>query len=345
MKKTLQVSMVSDLVGSTPAVRLPSLFEEGSSPFVKLEKFNPGGSIKDRVALYVIQELERQGLIQPGKTIVESSSGNLGIGLALHGAQRGYRVVIVVDQNTSKQNISIMHAYGAEIVIETELDDCGLYHKTKLARAKAIATQTNGYWVNQTANELNSQAHEQTTGAEISSQFGRFLDVCVLATSSGGQLAGVARALKAASPETKILAVDAKGSSIFSSKPHTYITPGLGLSWYPKILEPSLVDWVCLVDDRTAFEVARFLASKGLMLGPSSGAVAAACYRAQKAFGAKTNVLGLAPDGGERYLDTLFDDRWMAKQGFSPKPSSYDVKRRILELQLHEQAKEALSPR
>lgn len=337
MTRRGQVSIVADLVGDTPTVALPSLFEAESSPLIKLEKFNPGGSIKDRVAFYVIQELERLGRIKPGGTIVESSSGNLGIGLALLGAQRGYHVVIVVDENTSKQNLAIMRAYGAEIVVETELDDCGLYHKTKLDTAKKIAAERSGYWVNQTANELNPEAHERTTGAEISAQFGQSLDVCVLATSSGGQLAGVARAIKATSPLTKIVAVDAKGSAIFSPKPHSYVTPGLGLSWHPKILDSSCVDFICLVDDRTAFEVARFLAAKGIMVGPSSGAVAAACYRAQQVLGS-TTILGLAPDGGERYLNTLFDDEWMNERGFRSRVSSAEIKENIQGLLLHERA-------
>lgn len=335
MLKENLIQAIPDLVGSTPVVRLPGIGQKVENvPLVKLEKFNPGGSIKDRVALYVIQHLERLKLLNPGGTIVESSSGNLGIGLAMLGAQRGYRVVIIVDQNTSEQNISIMKAYGAEIVVETELDDCGLYHKTKLARAKRIAEETKGYWVNQTANELNSKAHEYTTGSEILSHFGEESGICVLATSSGGQLAGVSRALKAANPNIRVVAVDAKGSRIFSPNPYAYVTPGLGLSWFPAILDSATVDEVCLVDDRTAFEVARFLATHGLMLGPSSGAVAAACYCAQQKYVGET-VLGLAPDGGERYLGTLFNDDWMLKRGFHTQLTEADVLASIGKLKLH----------
>ena len=321
----LSEANIVDLIGNTPIVAGNFLPQLDGDVLFKLEKYNPAGSVKDRVARYVVDQAESRGWLSPGGVLVESSSGNLGIALALIGSQRGYRVIIVVDPNTSKQNIAIMRAYGAEIVIETERDDTGNYHKTKLARARKIAErEQGGYWVNQTANELNAEAHCLTTGAEIVKQTARDLDFCVIATSSGGQVAGIAAAVTEHIPGVRVVAVDVIGSQIFNRQGSQYLTPGLGLSWPPKILRPELIDYVCLIDDRTSFETARFLTRRGLMVGPSSGAVAAACYRVCQEH-PRARILGVLADGGERYLTTLFDDDWMEKNGFDTAVNSIRI--------------------
>lgn len=325
---------LGDLVGNTPVVSMPDLWGLGHGPLAKLEKFNPGGSVKDRVAAYVFEKVIS---IQPETwtgPIVESSSGNLGIALAMLGAARGIEVIIVVDPNTSAQNIAIMRAYGAVIEVERELDSKGLYHETKLARARRIAYERDGYWVNQTANFLNAEAHRETTGREIVREFDTSLDVLAIATSSGGQLRGIAEAVKAHSPQTRIMAVDAVGSQIFSRRTRAYVTPGLGLSWTPVLIDRRLVDYVCLVEDALAFGTARMLARRGLLVGPSSGAVAAACYRIQ-AEGRPLKVLGICSDGGERYLSSLFDDAWMISKGFCPLERAEDIAPQIAALELN----------
>jgi len=327
------ITDLRDLYCETPVVELPNTLGVAGRAYAKLEKFNPAGSIKDRVAVYVLNKLERDEQFATNRTIVESSSGNLGIALAMLGAQRAIRVIIVVDPNTSPQNLSIMRAYGAEIIVENALDDKGLYHKTKLDRARRIAAETGGYWVNQTANVLNADAHAATTGPEILRQCGEVIEFCLVATSSGGQIAGIARAIKAHSPSIRIVAVDVVGSQIFSSCRRSYETPGLGLSWQPVLIEKDLIDYVCLVDDAAAFETARFLARQGILVGPSSGAVAAAVYRVQKEQPG-ASLLGVFPDGGERYLATLFDDEWMARRGFSSQVNSEQMLANLDRLQL-----------
>lgn len=322
-------------VGGTPSLALPALLCKSRRPIGKLEKFNPAGSVKDRVAAYVFSWLlDRFGPDWKGP-IVESSSGNLGIALAMLGAINGIEVIIVVDPNTSEQNVAIMRAYGANIICETERDSKGLFHETKLARARQIADARQGYWVNQTANLLNAEAHSRTTGAEIADEFGTCVDVVVVATSSGGQIRGISEAIKAASPKTRILAVDAWGSLIFSKKPENYCTPGLGLSWPPALLDMGLIDEVCLVPDAVSFATARYLARSGLLVGPSSGAVAAACYRKLLDV-PEARVLGILSDGGERYLTTLFDDDWMREKGFPENLQPEMLVREIAKLNLTE---------
>jgi len=313
---------IDDLVGGTPMVEISDWFDPPiGSLFLKLEKFNPVGSVKDRVARYIVDRAEGLGHLSPGGTLVESTSGNLGIALAMIGAQRGYRVIAVVDPRASAQNVAIMRAYGAEIYVEETKDNSGNYHLTKIATARRLAGDIPGaYWVNQTANDLNADTHYATTAPEILQQMGGEIDVCVVATSSGGQLAGINRFLKKHDPRISVLAVDIKGSQIFTSRGQAYLTPGLGLSWRPKLLRDD-IDKVCIVDDSACFEAARFCARRGVLLGPSSGGLLVGMLAAAKRWDAK-RIVGLCPDGGERYISTLLNDDWMRSNGFAVAPDA-----------------------
>jgi cystathionine beta-synthase/cysteine synthase A len=308
---------------------------------LKLEKFNVAGSVKDRVALHIVAEAERTGRLQPGGAIIESSSGNLGIALAFIGALRGYRVIIIVDPKASEQNIRIMRAYGAEVLVETEVDSTGNYHETRIERARQLERSISGsYWVNQTNNPLNVEAHRLSTGREILRDTGGELTACVMAVSSGGHVSGVAETLKDADPAIKVVAVDVEGSSIFGAPGKRYVTPGMGLSWQPSTLRDDLIDEAYLLSDSLCFSAARFLAKRGLFVGPSSGAVALACYHLALAGGPGGRIVGICPDSGERYMDTVFSDNWVKEHGLVLADSEQEIIRAMRELRPYKSAEQ-----
>ena len=224
-----------ETIGNTPLIELrnTTASTEGRLLF-KYERGNPGGSIKDRPALFIVTEAEKRGLLKPGGTIIESSSGNYGISLAMIGAAKGYRVIILVDPKTTATNLALLKCFGAEVIVVTEQDDSGSYHKTRISLANKLASEIpDAFRPDQCFNLLNSTAHYQGTAREIFADCPDNVAAIVAAVSTGGQLGGISRYTKTYRPDVKVIGVDAVGSSIFGGESHSYLIPGIGLAWTP----------------------------------------------------------------------------------------------------------------
>lgn len=317
-------SDVTQAVGLVPTVRLNRVASVCATHelYVKLEACNPGGSIKEKNAAYLIADAEREGLLGPGGTIIESSSGNFGIGLAMVGAARGYRVMIVVDAKTAPPMRRMLAAYGAELV-DVPLDQAdanGSMQVARMQRAAELARQVPGAWYPcQHRNPKNPDAHEEYTAPEIIADFGGTApDVVVVGVSTAGQIGGISRFFRRHHPETRIIGVDVAGSVIFGTPPHPYKMTGLGLSFVPPNYSPSQLDVAYSVGDRLAFSVCRALArQEGLLLGGSTGAIVAAGLAFASSMPAGARILMINPDRGDRYLETIFDDQWIERQGMT----------------------------
>jgi len=314
------IANILETVGKTPLLTSPNSnqADEGQLLF-KYERYNPGGSIKDRAALFIVEEAERRGWLKPGGTIIESSSGNFGISLAMIGAAKGYRVVILVDPKTTSANLALLKGFGAEVIVVTEQDDSGSYHKTRISLANRLAREIeNSYRPDQCFNLLNSEAHFRTTAREIVEACSGRLAAFVTAVSTGGQLGGISRYLKTYAPEAQVVGVDAVGSTIFGGDAEAYRIPGIGLSWTPDNLNVEHVDSVYKVNDEQAFLAARaFARNEGILMGPSSGACALVALKIVQELKPGERVVCMVSDGGDRYVQTLFNDEWMESQGFA----------------------------
>lgn len=297
-----------DLIGETPILHLRSFDRTGAaSVYAKLENMNPGGSVKDRTALGMIQDAEKRGLLQPGATIVEPTAGNTGIGLALIGALRGYRVVLVVPEKYSREKKQIMLALGATLVITpTEEGMPGAMN-----RAREIAAATPGAFVpQQFENRANPEVHYRTTAREIWHQMQGRIDALVLGAGTGGTFSGVVRYVKERNPGVRAILVESEGSVLGGGQSAPHRVEGIGNSFVPKTLDRDLVDEVVAVTDLDAFATAAQLARReGLLVGGSSGAVAFAAARVAERLGAGRRVVTLFTDIAERYLSQgLFDE-------------------------------------
>lgn len=309
-----------ETIGNTPLIELrnTTASTEGRLLF-KYERGNPGGSIKDRPALFIVTEAEKRGLLKPGGTIIESSSGNFGISLAMIGAAKGYRVIILVDPKTTATNLALLKCFGAEVVVVTEQDDSGSYHKTRISLANKLADEIpDAFRPDQCFNLLNSTAHYQGTAREIFADCPDNIAAIVAAVSTGGQLGGISRYTKTYRPEVKVIGVDAVGSSIFGGESHSYLIPGIGLAWTPCNVAVENIDSVYKVTDEAAFVAARcFTRNEGILMGPSSGACALVALTIAKQLSPLDCVVCIISDGGERYIQTLFNDTWMQTNHFS----------------------------
>lgn len=315
------IATILDTIGRTPLITCPNTNQADAEGqlLLKYERYNPGGSVKDRPALYMVREAERRGLLRPGGTIIESSSGNFGISLAMIGAARGYRVIILVDPKTTAANVALLKAFGAEVVVVTEQDDSGSYHKTRITEANRLARDIeHSFRPDQCFNLLNSEAHYASTARELLEALGDRLAVFVAAVSTGGQLGGVSRYLKTFAPHVRVIGVDAVGSTVFGGEAHSYRIPGVGLSWTPANLDVELLDSVYKVADGDAFIAARaFARNEGILMGPSSGACALVGMKLAQQLAPGQCVVSMVADGGDRYLPTLFNDEWMESQGLA----------------------------
>ncbi|AFZ14163.1 Cysteine synthase [Crinalium epipsammum PCC 9333] len=314
---------VSEAVGMVPIVKLNRLSElcQQHDFYLKLESCNPGGSIKEKNAVYLIKDAEKRGLLTPGGTIVESSSGNFGIGLAMIGAARGYRVVIVVDAKTAPPMRRMLEAYGAELVDVplSAADANGSMQVARMQKAKEVASQISGAWYPcQHQNPRNTDAHEAFTAPEIEAAFGGAPDVIVIGVSTAGQLGGISRYFKQHYPKTRIVGVDVAGSVVFGTPPHPYKMTGLGLSFVPPNFDPKVLDAAYSVNDRLAFSVCHVLARKeGLLLGGSTGAIVAAALAYGIKMSSRQRIVLLNPDRGDRYLETVYNRTWLREQGIN----------------------------
>ncbi len=308
------------LVGDTPLVRLRRISEADgmeATLAAKLEMLNPGGSVKDRPAVAMIDAAEREGLLKPGGTIVEPTSGNTGVGLAIVAAQRGYRCVFVCTDKVAPEKIRLLEAYGAEVVVcpvAVEPDDPQSYYSVAERLVKEIP---GAFRPNQYANAANPWAHEQSTGPEIWRQTAGRITHFVAGVGTGGTITGVARALKALNPDVQIVGADPAGSVYSGGSGRPYLVEGIGEDFWPTTYDPSLVDRVIPITDEDSFLVARRVTQEeGLLIGGSGGTAVAAALEVARDLGPDGLVVVLIPDSGRGYLSRVFDDEWMAGYGF-----------------------------
>jgi len=292
---------ILELIGNTPLLSLEET--TGFNIFAKAEFLNPGGSIKDRIALNMLEEAEKSGKLKPGMTIIEPTSGNTGIGLALCGIRKGYNVIIVMPENMSEERKKIIHALGAELVLTPpELSIGG-----SVDRAMEIAASSEDYFVpQQFENPANPAAHYQTTGREIVEQLGKKIDVFVSGIGSGGTLQGIASYLLEQNPDCKIVAVEPKNvSALLGDEPGLHQIQGIGDGFVPEVLDTGIITDIVEVTDEDAIETARELARvQGLLVGTSSGANVWAARRMAEKYGKDKVIVTILADRAERYFST-----------------------------------------
>lgn len=298
------VASIADLIGQTPIVKLNKLVPEGAADvYVKLEAFNAGGSIKDRIALNMIATAEAEGLLKPGGTIVEPTSGNTGVGLAMLAAAKGYKAIFVMPDTMSIERRLLLAAYGAKLVLTPGADGIS----GSIAKAKEIASLPGNFMPMQFENPANPAIHEATTGSEIIAAFdGVGPDAFVSAVGTGGTITGVGRALRKVNPIVEIYALEPTESPVLSGGtkgPHKI--QGIGTGFVPKVLETSLYNAVLQVSSEEAFAMTRRIAKEeGILVGISSGAAIVGAIEVAVRLGKGKTVLTIAPDNGERYLST-----------------------------------------
>src|SRR5437016_5071265 len=300
-------------VGRTPLVQLRRVSEGlQAKVYAKVEALNPGGSVKDRVGLSMIAEAERRGWLRPGGTIIEATAGNTGVGLAMAAAVKGYRCMFVLPDKMSAEKISLLKAYGADVVItptNVAPDSPDSYNGV----ADRLGREVPGAWrPNQFTNLANPEIHYRTTGREIWEQTDGRVTVFVGGVGTGGTLSGVGRFLKEQNPDIRIIGADPEGSVLSGDKPHPWKVEGIGEDFVPKTLNSQLVDEWLRVGDAESFHVARSLARReGILVGGSSGTAVAAGLRYARRVGKEHLIVALCPDTGRNYLSKFFNEDWL----------------------------------
>ena len=297
----MKVRNILETIGRTPHIRINRLFGADANVWIKSERSNPGGSVKDRIALAMVEDAEQRGLLQPGGTIIEPTSGNTGIGLAMVAAVKGYKLVLVMPDSMSIERRRLMLAYGATFDLTPR--EKGM--KGAIARAEELLTTTPGAWMpQQFENPANVEVHVKTTAQEILADFPDGIDALITGVGTGGHLSGTAKVLKAKFPQLKVFAVEPAASPVISGgQPAPHPIQGIGAGFIPRNLDTSLLDGVIQVDAEAAREYARRSArEEGLLVGISSGATLAAIAQKLPDLPAGATVLGFNYDTGERYL-------------------------------------------
>jgi cysteine synthase A len=298
------VDNITELIGYTPMVRLNRIADEyGAEVWLKLESFNPGGSVKDRIALSMINEAEKEGKLKPGATIVEPTSGNTGIGLAMVAAAKGYKIILVMPETMSVERRSLFKVYGADFVLTPGSEGM----KGAIEKAKELVNDNENYFMpQQFENPANPQIHRVTTAKEIIEQTRGRLDAFVAGVGTGGTLTGTGEILKQEVPGVKVYAVEPTDSPVLSGgKPGPHKIQGIGAGFIPPILNTKIIDKVVKVEYKNALETAQRLArEEGILAGISSGASAYAALEVAKELGKGKRVVAVVPDTGERYIST-----------------------------------------
>ena len=316
-----EYSTLLDLVGGTPIVRLDKL-GRGVEPtlLAKLEHLNPGGSVKDRIGLPMIEQAERDGKLSPGGTIVEPTSGNTGVGLAIAAAIKGYRCIFVMPDKMSQEKIALLRAYGAEVVIcptAVPPDSPESYYSVSDRLAEEIP---GGFKPDQYSNMANPDAHYEVTGPEIWEQTAGELDAIVISVGTGGTISGVGRFFKERKPDVLVVGADPEGSVYTAHDEagvHPYLVEGIGKDSWPRTMDPEVVDEWVRVSDRDSFLTARRLArEEGILAGGSAGTTLWAALQLAEGFGPEAQILTIIPDTGRNYLSKFYDDNWMLDHGF-----------------------------
>src|SRR6516162_8793067 len=307
-----------DLVGNTPLVRLGRVGRDLECDLIaKVELFNPGGSVKDRPAIAMVDDAERQGLLRPGGTIVEPTSGNTGVGLAIVAAQRGYRCIFVMSDKMSEEKVALLRAYGADVVVcptavPPEHPDSYYSVADRLTRETPNAFRPNQYY-----NPANPAEHERSTGPEVWRQTAGRITHFVAGVGTGGTITGVARYLKRQNPAVQIVAADPEGSVFSGGTGRPYLVEGVGEDFWPPTYDPSLVDRTVMVTDADSFAAARRVTQEeGLLVGGSCGTAVHAALVVGAGLGPDDLVVVLLPDSGRGYLSKIFNDEWMTRFGF-----------------------------
>jgi len=293
---------ITELIGGTPMVRLNRMSPQGGATIhAKVEFFNPGGSVKDRICLNMINEAERQGKLKPGGTIVEPTSGNTGIGLALIAAVRGYKLILVMPESMSMERASLLSSYGAQLVLTPAWEGM----KGAIKEAESIIGQNPSYFMpDQFSNPANPAMHKKTTALEMWDAMDGKIDALVVAVGTGGTITGCGEVFKERNPKIKVIAVEPTSSPVLSGgDPGPHKIQGIGAGFIPKVLNRSILDGVMTVTDDEAYQTAKLLSKKeGLLVGISAGANVFAAQKVARELGPGKNVVTILPDTGERYI-------------------------------------------